>query len=283
MTTSIPNDAKLAVVVSHPAHLLTCIGILLRWDPRILIIHAASEGPGARQLERMQDCLAQAGLNQQITSLKIDESVSFWQTIEHKFDAHLEISHHLFEWMTSVSPTHVIGDAYEASNFHHDLTRLMLDDAVKRYRSTDRELENLEFPLFAQLDQPGHPVVYGTFFNDDCLSYDLTDPEIEIKRNIVEQARGDDEFIDLMARHFPSMSKEPYRSVSPSRDYRMPPEGLTLYYDQLGQEVVKSGKYKTAINFQEHFLPLVTALENGSIHDLQKDRDKGSQSRGPLH
>ncbi len=262
MTTPIPTDARLAVVVSHPAHLLTIVGILLRWRPHILILDETSRGPGAGQTELIREGLKLLGLDGKATFTGIDEDESYQLAIAQNFSSHLKISDLVYDWLEETKPTHVIGDAYEASNFQHDLGRLMLDDAVHRFRKSVAPLENLEFPLFAQREEGDSPGVYGTFLSGDFLEYQLTEAEASTKRRIVEQARHADGFVNRVAEEFPDLGREPYRIVPESRDYQKPPEGLSLYYDGRGREFVASGKYKTAISFEEHFLPLVSALKS---------------------
>ncbi len=260
MPDPIPDHARLAVVVSHPAHLLTILGILLRWRPHILMLDEALTGPGAGQTSRIQMGLNMVGLSDRASSFEIDEDESYRRALQQDHAYHIALSDRILAWLGEVNPTHVLGDAFEASNFQHDIGRLMLDDAIDRFRDAGHAVENLEFPLSSALDEPEAPLVYGRFLTGEWCDYRLDEAQIRMKRQAVQWARGQDAFVDHVADEFPSLEIESYRPVPATRDYLSPPGGLALHYDVRGREEVAAGKYETAISFDEHFVPLVRAL-----------------------
>ncbi|MCI0704137.1 MAG: hypothetical protein L0241_24025 [Planctomycetia bacterium] len=252
---------RVAVVVSHPAHLLTVAGMLLRWRPHILMVNRAVAGGGVNQEDVIRSVFEPLRLDERITSFGISESESFKRTLAGDFAFHASTGVQIFDWLLSVRPHIVLGDAYEAYNFHHDLTRMLLDGAINCYRSFRGEIENYEFPLSCRVNQPGAEVQYGVFPFGEFHELHLNARETVLKRRLIAEAGRIDSFVAGVAPLFPATSVETYREVPADRDYTLPPAGLALYYDERGREVVEAGLYPKAITFRKHFVPLVRALE----------------------
>jgi hypothetical protein len=252
------NGKRVAVVVSHPAHLLAVAGMLLRWRPHVL---AVFRSPG--QEEALRPALARHGLLDRLTSLRVGEAESFGRALAGDYAFHAAIGDRVFSWLSSVRPDAVLGDAYEAYNFHHDLTRLLIDDAIQRWRSLGRRVENYEFPLSCRPDREGAPVHHGEFVTGGFRELSLDARELAAKREMAARVGRADPFVAEVTPLFGNPEVEPYREVSPDRDYTAPPPGLALYYDERGRTVVGTGRYSEAITFGNHFVPLVRALGLG--------------------
>jgi hypothetical protein len=253
---------RVAVVVSHPAHLLTVAGMLLRWRPHVLLLTRAAGG-AAGQEDAIRSALAAHGLSDRLTSFEVSEEESFGRVLAGDFAFHAAVGDRIFGWLREVRPDAVLGDAYEAYNFQHDLTRLLIDDVVQRWRNLGRRIENYEFPLSCRIDSPGAPVRYGEFPSGSRHELRLSAGELAAKREVVARVGRADPFVAGVAPLFPRPGVETYREVPPDRDYTAPPPGLALYYDERGREVVAAGRYGEAITFRGHFAPLVRALGLG--------------------
>jgi hypothetical protein len=256
----ISEAQRIAVVVSHPVHLLTVAGMLLRWRPHLLMVLRAPTGPGAGQADLIRKGLAMAGLNDRATFLDVDEDESYRQALAGNPAMHLELADRLRAWLSQVKPQAVLGDAFEASNFQHDVVRLMLDEAVRRCRAEGLEIGNYEFPLSSREDRPGATLRYGSFPAGDRTEHRLSPAEADLKRTIIDWSKTQDAFVAKVAQFFPSLWVETHRPVPESRDYSRPPEGLALHYDVRGREEVAAGRYETPILFDRHFLPIVEAV-----------------------
>jgi len=136
----------LAIATTHAAHLLPVTGLILRYRPQVLLLTQTSVGPGAGQAELVQSLLERVGLAELVTALEIDEAESYRRALAGDFSFHLQMSPQIIDWLQKVRPAAVLGDAYEMSNYQHDVGRLMLDWAIKRYNSLGQVAENYEFP-----------------------------------------------------------------------------------------------------------------------------------------
>ena len=200
------ENKRVAFIVSHPAHLLTVVGMLLQWRPHILMLDEAPTGPGAGQTQRIQQGLAMVGLAGNATSLAIDEDESYRRAVSGDHAFHLKIADRIEAWLREVKPDAVFGNAYETSNFQHDIGRLMMDEAICRIRKDGLEIENYEFPLSSRGKASGAELSYGIFQEGESSSYELTEEQIAIKQQVVTWARSQASFVDHVAEEFPSLT-----------------------------------------------------------------------------
>ena len=250
------DGERVAVVVSHPAHLLTVAGMLQRWRPHVLLLYRAVVGAGAGQEDAVRAALEPLGVADRLASFAISETESFDRALAGDFGFHADIGTRVGDWLRAARPDTVLGDAYEAYNFHHDVTRLFLDNALRR----NRAVANYEFPLSCRLDEPGAPVRYGAFAFGAARALTLSADERAAKRELIASVGRIDPFVADVARLFANPDVESFREVPAGRDYTVPPPGLARYYDERGRELVSAGLYPRAITFREHFVPLVQAL-----------------------
>ncbi len=254
------DGGRVALVVAHPAHLLTVAGMLQRWRPHVLTLYRAEVGGGVGQGRAVRAALERFGLADRLTNFSIDETESFDRALAGDFAFHAAAGDRIFDWLRAVRPDAVLGDAYEAYNFHHDVARLLLDGAVRCRRASGRAVANYEFPLSCRPDEPGAPVRYGAFPSGAFRELRLSEREVDVKRALTAAVGRVDPFVAGVAPLFAHPEVETYREVPADRDYTAPPSGLALYYDARGGEVVTARLYPRAIAFRDHFVPLVCAL-----------------------
>ncbi len=252
------DNERVAVIVSHPAHLLTVAGMLLRWRPHLLIVYRAVVGAGAGQEEAVRAALEPLGVANRLTSFAISETESFDRALAGDFAFHTNIGTRVGDWLRAIRPSMVLGDAYEAYNFHHDVTRLLLDNALRG--GFGRTIANYEFPLSCRIDRPGAAVRYGAFPFGVSRPLRLSADELVVKRELIAAVSRVDPFVADVASLFANPGVERYRMVPADRNYTIPPPGLARYYDERGRVVTNEGLYPRAITFNEHFVPLVRTL-----------------------
>lgn len=102
-------DQRAAFVVSHPAHLLTVLGMVLRWRPSILMLVEAPTGPGAGQEDLVREGLELAGLDNQCDALRFDEDESCRRALAGDHGFHLELGARIQDWLEEVNPDVVFG------------------------------------------------------------------------------------------------------------------------------------------------------------------------------
>jgi hypothetical protein len=252
---------KVAFIVAHPAHLLTVLGLLLEFKPQILLLTHAFAGAGRGQADLIRSGFKMAEMEGHVTDLEIDEAESYRSAIAGNFSFHEAMLTKIVDWLEEHETDVVYGDAYEVSNYQHDVGRLLLDQAIKIIKGKGRSIKNYEFPLSACAQHPDAALQFGRFIEGKHQDYVLNPQQSSVKRKVVEMAINQDHFISRVAPQFPGMGVEQYRLVPEDRNYLIPPSGLSLYYDKLGQERVAAGHYSQAITFSKHFCPLVERIK----------------------
>jgi hypothetical protein len=260
---------RVAFVVSHAAHLLTVVGMALRWRPYVLLLTSSATGVGARQGDLIRTGLAKIGLRDRAHGLAIDEAQSYREALAGNFAFHMSATSRILDWIKEVRPEAVFGDAFELTNYQHDVGRLLLDAAIKRSRQEGLDVTNYEFPLCFRPAQDRARLQFGVFPSGHYEQFRLSREEIASKVQIVDWATRLDKFIAYAAPLFPGPEIERYRKVPSDRDYSVPPPNLARHYDDRGREEVAAGRYTQAISFERHFAPLVRYL---AAHDWG-DRD----------
>lgn len=200
------------------------------------------------------------GMQDRVTDLAIEEEASYAHALSGDFSFHTDALPRIFAWIERVRPDAVFGDAFELTNYQHDVGRLLLDGAVARYRARGVHLQNYEFPLSARPAQPGAPLQFGAFVRGPFEQFGLTADEVKLKQRIVQWSAEADPFVAQVAPLFPAVDIEAYRQVPHDRDYAVLPPELARHYDERGREEVRAGRYAQAITFDDHFRPLVQAL-----------------------
>lgn len=250
------SNRRMGLVVAHAAHLLTMIGVITRYRPRILVLTKASQGSGVGQCELIQAGFKKLGVDDLVTNLDIDETLSYEQALAGNFAFHASMVEPIAQWLRAHRIDVVWGDAYEATNYQHDIGCFLLHEAVA---ATDREIEQFEFPLSSQAEEPGSPLRYGVFVKGESETFELVPKELALKTMIVQWAARRNDFVNQVQDEFPGAQVEYFRRVPKDRDYLSSPRGLARYYDARGIEEVAAGRHARAISFDRHFRPLVAA------------------------
>lgn len=247
--------SDVALVVAHPAHAIMVSGIVQRFKPNILIL-----GKSTAQESIVRHGLALLGMQDKATFLGFEDSESYDRVLAGDFSFHIELGKQVSTWLSNVRPRVVLGDAFELSNFQHDLGRALLDNALRSYRSQFEYVQNYEFPICCRAEEGTDKLFFQRFPFGEYETFSLTAPEVEMKRTLGEWASRHDDFIATVCPMIPDIQSEPYRSVPWNRNYTVPPSGLKKHYDDRGREEVKAGRYAKPILFDDHFVPLVRAL-----------------------
>jgi hypothetical protein len=256
----IPEKSRVAVVVAHPAHILTIGGLIQRYQPGILVCNSSESSNAGPQKKIVQAGLALLGIRDSPAFLDIDEPEAYGWAHARNWSPFTRIRDSIARWLTAVQPDVVLGDAFECANYQHDVVRLMLDSALQRSQSKMGTVTNYEFPLVCRTVCHPESVQYQMFPSGNIERLQLTSEEIARKEQLIHWAWPQSEFIAEVAPMFPPLDSEPIRKVAPDRDYTQVPEGLLKHYDRRGQEMVAQGIHKRPIRFEKHFLPLVKAM-----------------------
>lgn len=254
------DTTRAAFVFAHPAHEILVAGMLQRFRPAILFLTNSDSGR-----DRDRETLARAGLERiglacHATFLSTSEQESYRWALALHHAPYLKLRNQILDWLGRVRPTVLFGDAWEMSNFHHDLGRALLDSAWREYARGSLRSENYELPLVCRTTPDPRELLYQKFPEGGHEEFHLTAAEIAAKQDLIHWIGLQRLEVEQAQHLFPPIEREVYRRVPESRDYRFPPTSLMRHYDDWGRLLMRLRKYQTAITFADHFVPIVEQL-----------------------
>jgi hypothetical protein len=250
--------SRCAMVFAHPAHELAALGLIQRLRPQLLFLTRADSAGDEDREELAQQGLRQLGLADATTFFGIAETEVYRWLIEGDRDAVLALRARLIDWLDRTRPDGVFGDAFELTNVVHDLGRAVLDSALREWTRTNA-CRNFELPLACRTAPEIWKFQVQEFPGDTPEVFRLDAAQQRAKKEVADWMGGKLREAAIGAQVFP-LEREVFREVPPDRDYAIPPPGLRLHYDDWGRLQVARGKYKDAILFATHFVPLVRQL-----------------------
>ena len=268
-----------ALFVGHPGHELRVLGWLAENRPRVYVLTDGSGLDGASRLPATSRLLDRLGSTRgrvfglfsdaQIYRAILDQEIGIFQSIVD------ELAQSLIEHGIDF----IAADAAEGFNPTHDICRQLSNAAVSKARMlTGRAIGNYEFCL-TEWD------LKGTENHDDrCWHLRLEDRLLRLKLNSAkEYAELKDEVEQAIA-----LKGEEYFRVEclrkASQSFPVYQQGSRPYYEELGEQRVATGKYRSAIRYQSHMLPILRAIrDHACLHqarDFRRDRQSKATKAG---
>jgi hypothetical protein len=252
-----------ALLLGHPGHELKVLGWLAENRPRVYVLTDGSGLDGASRLPATAQLLERLGARRgrvfglfrdaEIYSAILRQEIGIFQAIVDELAQSL-VEHHI---------DFVAADAAEGFNPTHDICRQLANAAVGKARMlTGRSIANYEFCL-TEWERQG-----SQQHDDRCWHLRLEDRLLRLKLNAArEYTELRDEVEQAIA-----LKGEEYFRVECLRKATQSvvdhPSGYRPYYEELGESRVATGKYRTAIRYRSHMLPLLRAIQDhASLHE----------------
>jgi hypothetical protein len=246
------------MVFAHPAHELAVLGLIQRLRPQLLFLTRADSAGDEDREELAQRALGRIGLADSATFLGIAEREVYRWLIEGDLGGVLVLRGRLLDWLDRTRPDAVFGDAFELTNVVHDLGRAVLDSALREWTRTNA-CRNFELPLISRTAPEMWKFHIQEFPGDAAEIFPLDAAEQRTKKEMADWMGTKLREVAIGAQ-VAQPEREVFLEVPPDRDYTVPPPGLRLHYDDWGRVQAGRGKYKEAILFATHFVPLVRQL-----------------------
>ncbi len=254
------SDRPVAMVFAHPAHEILVAGMLQRDRPHVLFVTRSDSGGESGREELASRGLERLGLADRATFLRQSEAESYDWALRGHTDGYLRLKEQIREWLDGVRPAAVYGDGFELSNFHHDLTRALLDAALRDHGRRHAPPENYELPLVCRTEPEPWRLRFQEFPDGGARVFELTPDELARKMELVHWVGLQRIDAAMAVGLFPPPDREVFREVPADRDYGVAPPTLRKHYDEWGRLQVRRGRYRQALLFEEHFVPIARAL-----------------------
>ena len=255
--------ARPAVFVGHPGHELRVLGWLAEKRPRVHVLTDGSGALGHSRLPSTSRLLDRMGALRGEVFGRLSDADIYRAILGRKISLFCSIAERLANSMAEHGTDFVAADAAEGFNPTHDLCRQIANAAVYRAQMlTGRSIANYEF-LLMEWD------LNGLANHDDrCWHVKLGDKPLRLKldaaRDYAELREEVEQAIALKGEEY--FRVECLRKVE--RPFLESERGYQPYYEQLGQQRVASGKYRSAIRYESHMLPILNGIREYAIRHL---------------
>lgn len=249
-----------ALVIAHPGHELRAFHFLECARPLVAVLSDGSGAHGASRLDHTTRLLEEAGA----TPSRVYGSFTDRELYEYLMACDgsrcLETAYRLSESFDEHGITAVLTDAAEGYNPAHDVCRSIAEAAVR--------LRGPRAPLLFELDLVGHPDGGGS-----GIRLRLDDRAFARK---LDAARRYTALTSEAGAAFEQHGVDAFRTEFLRRSVATVPRppDYTPYYERVGEERVRQGRYRSALRYRDHVRPVLALLEaagNAEAHALPLD------------
>lgn len=251
-----------ALLIGHPGHELRVLGWLAENRAHVYVLTDGSGLDGRSRLPATSRLLDRLGAKRgQLFGLFSDAEI-YRAILNHEIGTFQSIVDQLARSLVEHGIDFVAADAAEGFNPTHDICRQLANAAVSKARTlTGRSIANYEFCL-TEWDLKGEEK-----HDDQCWHLRLEDRLLRLK---LDAAREYEELRDEVEQAIAQKGGEYFRVEclrKVTRSFLEYQPGYRPYYEELGEQRVATGKYRTAIRYQSHMLPILRAIQDhGSCH-----------------
>jgi hypothetical protein len=247
-----------ALFVAHPGHELRVHGWLEVARPSVHVLTDGSGSTARPRVDSTRAVLQRAGARPGNIFGRLTDRAAYAAVLGGDADLFVDLARELAASLVRDRIATVVGDAREGYNPIHDVTRSVIDAAVRMARGQGRAVRNLDF-LVVGLDETEAP--------DRPFPSVRLELDGEALARKLEAARGfrelDAEVAALLARrgtaifaveHLRPVATDPLRALDPD-----PPA-----YEPFGEARVAAGLYERVLRYADHVRPLLEAIERRS-------------------
>jgi hypothetical protein len=240
------GSARWAVVVAHPGHELRILEFMSQTRPLVAVLTDGSASTGQSRLTHTAALLEQIGATPATVFGRLTDRDAYAAMMSGEWSAFLQIALDLSAAFRAHQITAVAMDAAEGYNPVHDMCRILAESAASLLRA--------HAPALFEFDLLGHPDGRG-----DGIRLHLDDAAFARKLDAVKR-------YDVLAAEaqtaFDAYGIDAFRTeflrVAPATS--LPPASEIPYYERVGDERVRQGRYAETLRYGAHVRPLMSVL-----------------------
>jgi hypothetical protein len=252
------SAGRAALLVAHPGHELRLHGWIERCKPAVFVLTDGSGHSGRSRLDSTTCVLQRCGATQGSIYGRFTDTELYALMLGGQTSRLCGLAGELAEQLVLLGISTLVGDAVEGYNPSHDLCQYLMRAAARVAEGrTGRPITCYEYPVV------GHPAAGPEASAGDGTIRLTLDPAA-VQRKL--DAAGSypelkDEVEQALAKHGrASFATESLRESDPREEEARLSQGPP-FYESHGQRQVNAGYYTAVIRYQEHFEPLVRALD----------------------
>jgi hypothetical protein len=244
---------KWALVVAHPGHELRAFHFLERTRPLVSVLTDGSGSNGASRLHDTTYVLDRAGATCDTAYGCFTDAVAYAHLMARDATPFVDVAHRLHASFERHGITAVLTDAAEGYNPIHDLCRSIAEAAIM--------LCEPHSPLLFDFDLVGHPDAAGP-----GIRLTLDDGAFARKLAAVRcYAALSGEAEAAFERHGAEAFRTEFLRLSTSD--RLAPAEHIPYYEHVGHERVREGRYPSVLCYGAHVRPVLEVLLSVAAHN----------------
>jgi hypothetical protein len=237
-----------ALIVGHPGHELRLFRWLETARPVVFVLTDGSGGSGQSRTASTRALLGPTGSTAgpvlgAITDIEIYDAM-----MRGDIDRVAAMTEAIAESLVQYGVRAVVADAFEFYNPTHDLCAVVATLAAARAGAM----------ASTRIERYDYPVTTGASGEGIVLRLDPADVERKLAAAYEFENLTND--VDQLLRDVgpEDVSRELLRPVSTTLE--LPAPARKPYYESRGEERVASGRYRTVLRYEQHFVPFVRAL-----------------------
>jgi hypothetical protein len=265
MTPDVLLPSRAALVVGHPGHELRLFHWLHRARPVVCVLTDGS-GSGYSRIASSLELIAASGSTPGPVMGAFTDAEIYQAIMEREIARVAAVTESIAGALVERGVRSVVGDAFELYNPAHDLCSVIVTLAAAHAQTaTGRSIDRYDYAVTSA--SPGNGV-----------SVDLNAADVERKVAAAYRfANLTNEVDDLLASGGrEELAREVLRPVSASLTLPVPDRKPS--YEAHGEKRVASGRYRTVLRYEEHFVPFVEALAAAFGHAVEAETRQASIS-----
>lgn len=240
------SDHKWALVIAHPGHELRAFHFLEHTRPLVSVLTDGSASHGTSRLHYTTRLLDEAGATRNDVYGRFTDAEAYARLMAGDDARFVETTHQLSRSFEDHGINAVLTDAAEGYNPIHDLCHTLAEASVRLCGS--------RAPLLFEFDLVGHPDGAGP-----GIRLTLDDGAFARKLDAVGR------YTALTAEATAALElhgAEAFRTEFLRRSMPgvLPPPEHMPYYEQVGNERVRQGRYPSVLRYGEHVRPVLVNL-----------------------
>lgn len=249
------------LLMAHPGHELLVHGWLHREVPRVGVLTDGSTRQSNSRLESTQRLLERAGTP--IGSLfgRHTDASLYERILDRDADLFTQLAREVSKEMVAEQIECVVGDAVEGYNAVHDLFRQVINTGVAiAERETGRAIENYEFALF---NRPGPHREGEATGRELLLTGEAREQKFAAARSYAALDREVQVCLDRYGME--AYATEWLRPVQEAPGQYRVAENPPVY-ERFAEHLRSRGEFEHVIRYEQHLLPIATALGDVARH-----------------
>jgi hypothetical protein len=242
------EQERWALIFAHPGHELRCHHIIERTQP---IVYVLTDGSGALAVPRVEESaklLASLGATRGTLFGALTDRDAYAALLGGDTDTFVGHAQTLGDALIAHGATAVVIDAAEGYNPVHDICHWIGRAAVSIATRARGAVAQYEVDLVSHPDGDGDGIRVA--LDDEAFARKLR--SADCYRPLAAEAAG-----AITEHGLSAFRTEFLRRVGATE---VPPASWVPYYEQVGEDRVRAGRYQTVLRYSDHVRPIVSAL-----------------------